>query len=609
MAPHALSDYAFPHWSLVCCLAALLLLPQHVLSQQSASQTLFQKNCAGCHGEDARGTAKAPGLAMNQRVAGQTPEELTAFLAQGNIADGMPSFADLSVADRAALAKYLRRLNLGIIVRPPVPTQPTRKITWGPPKAGDWLTYNGNVSANRYSPLKEINTANVSSLKLKWIFPIQYFGLETTPLEADGVLYVTGPNQVFAIDALTGSTIWQYSRPGSAGMVGDAKLGTNRGVAIFRDKVFYVTDNGHLLALDRAAGKLLWERPIAAESEGQHYGGTIAPLIIDDMIITGVSGADEGIRGFVAAFKPEDGSLIWQHWTVPRKGEPGIESWGDKEPLIGGGSTWSTGSYDPSSDTLYWSVGNPFPDGDDRDRPGDNLYTDSVLALNPKTAALKWYYQFTPHDVEDRDAAEPDVLVDTVYRGKPSKLMLHADRNGFFYVLDRTNGEVLLAKPFLRRIDWASSIGPDGRPVVKDPHGCPNDGANWDSTAFSPETRLYYFLALEQCVSDRNSGYPDEQGQRFLRALNIDTGEIAWEVPQPGAARAKTWSGVLATAGGLIFYGHPNGGFAAVDQRNGKMLWEFPTNIFMKASPMTFMLDGKQYVVVAAGPNILCFGL
>jgi PQQ-dependent dehydrogenase (methanol/ethanol family) len=611
MAPRALSDYAFPGWHRAWHVGALLLLllPQHLLSQQSSSQTLFQKNCAGCHGEDARGTAKAPGLAMNQRVAGQTPEQLSAFLAQGNIAGGMPSFADLSEADRVALAKYLRRLNLGIIVRPPVPAQPTRKITWGLPKPGDWLTYNGNDSANRYSPLKEINTSNVSSLKLKWIFPIQYFGLETTPLEADGVLYVTGPNQVFAIDALTGSTLWQYSRPGSAGMVGDAKLGTNRGVAIFRDKVFFVTDNGHLLALDRANGNLLWEKPIAADSEGQHYGGTIAPLIVDDMLITGVSGADEGIRGFVAAFKPDDGSLIWRHWTVPRKGEPGIDSWGSKEPITGGGSTWATGSYDPSSDTLYWSVGNPFPDGDDRDRPGDNLYTDSVLALNPKDGALKWYYQFTPHDVEDRDAAEPNVLVDTVYRGKPAKLILHSDRNGFFYVLDRTNGEVLLAKPFLRRIDWASSIGPDGRPVVKDPHGCPNDGANWDSTAFSPETRLYYFLALEQCVTDRNNGYPDEQGQRFLRALNIDTGEIAWEVPQPGAARAKTWSGVLATAGGLLFYGHPNGGFAAVDQRNGKMLWEFPTNIFMKASPMTFMLDGKQYIVVAAGPNILCFGL
>ena len=587
----------------------LFLLPQPLLSQQSSSQELFNRNCAGCHGEDARGTAKAPGLAMNQRVAGQSPEELSAFLERGNIAGGMPSFSDLPAADRAALAKYLRRLNVGIIIRPTIASQPTRKITWGPAQPGDWLTYNGNDSSNRYSPLKEINTANVPSLKLKWIFPIQYFGLETTPLAGDGVLYVTGPNQVFALDAVTGSTIWQYSRPPSAGMVGDAKLGTNRGVAILRDQVFFVTDNGHLLALDRATGKLRWETPIAADGEGQHYGGTIAPLIVNDTIVAGVSGADEGIRGFVAAFKPENGALVWRHWNVPRKGEPGIESWQGKEPITGGGSSWLTGSYDPSSDTLYWPTGNPWPDGEDRDRPGDNLYTDSVLALNAKTGELKWFYQFTPHDVEDRDAAEPDVLVDTVYRGKPSKLLLHADRNGFFYVLDRTNGNLLLAKPFLHRVDWASSIGPDGRPVVKDPHGCPNDAANWDSTAFSPETRLYYFLALEQCVSEHNSGYPDEKGQRFLRALSIDTGEIVWEVPQPGGARAKTWSGVLATAGGLIFYGQPNGGFAAVDQRDGKTLWQFPTNIFMKASPMTFTVDGKQYVVVAAGPNILCFGL
>jgi PQQ-dependent dehydrogenase (methanol/ethanol family) len=587
----------------------LFLLSQPLLSQQSTPQELFRKNCAGCHGEDARGSAKAPGLAMNQRVAGESPEQLSAFLAQGNIAGGMPSFSDLSVTDRSALAAYLRRLNEGIIVRPPIASQAARKITWGPPQPGDWLTYNGNDSGNRYSPLKEINTANVSSLKLMWIFPIQSFGLETTPLAGDGVLFATGPNQVFALDALTGSVIWQYSRPASEGMVGDAKLGTNRGVAILRDKVFFVTDDGHLLALDRGTGKLFWETPIAADAEGQHYGGTIAPLIVDDTIIAGVSGADEGIRGFLAAFKPDNGALLWRHWTVPRKGEPGIETWQGKEPITGGGSTWLTGSYDPSSDTLYWSTGNPWPDGDDRDRPGDNLYTDSVLALNPKTGALKWYYQFTPHDTEDRDAAEPDVLVDTAYRGKPSKLLLHADRNGFFYVLDRTNGEVLLAKPFLRRVDWASSIGPDGRPVVKDPRGCPNDAANWDSTAFSPQTRFYYFLALEQCVSKNNGGYPDQQGQRFLRALNIDTGEIVWDVPQTGAARAKTWSGVLATAGGLIFYGQPNGGFAAVDQWNGKTLWRFPTNIFMKASPMTFMVAGRQYVVVAAGPNILCFGL
>ena len=201
------------------------------------------------------------------------------------------------------------------------------------------------------------------------------------------------------------------------------------------------------------------------------------------------------------------------------------------------------------------------------------------------------------------------MLVDTVYQGKPSKLLLHADRNGFFYVLDRTNGKVLLAKPFLRRVDWASSIGPDGRPVMNDPRGCPSDAANWSSTAYSPQTRLYYFLALEECVGDKPGGYPDQTGQRFLRAVNIETGDIVWEVPQPGAARAKTWSGVLATAGGLIFYGQPNGGFAAVDGRTGKTLWHFPTNVRMKASAMTFAVAGQQYVAVAAGPNILCFGL
>jgi len=326
------------------------------------------------------------------------------------------------------------------------------------------------------------------------------------------------------------------------------------------------------------------------------------------MVIAGVAGADEGIRGFVAAFNAATGALVWRHWTVPSRGEPGIETWQGKEPVAGGGSTWLTGSYDASSGTLYWPTGNPWPDDDDRDRPGDNLYTDCVLALNAQTGDLKWHYQFTPHDMLDRDATEPNVLIDTIYKGKPSKLLLHADRNGFFYVLDRTNGKLLLAKPFLRRVDWAKSIGPDGRPVVTDPRGCPSDAANWDSTAFSPDTRLYYFMALEECVG-KPTGYPDQTGQRFLRAVNIETGEIVWEVPQPGPARAKTWSGVLATAGGLIFYGQPNGGFIAADQRDGKTLWQFPTNIRMKASPMTFTLGGKQYVAVAAGPNILCFGL
>jgi glucose dehydrogenase len=534
---------------------------------------------------------------MNPRVAEQSAEQLRVYVQHGNPDAGMPSFADLASEELAALTRYLHRINVETII--PVPPEPERKITWGDPQPGDWLTYNGNESGNRYSPLRQINLANVASLKLKWVFPISYFGLEVTPLAADGVIYVTGPNQVFALDALTGSLQWHYSRPPSAGMSGDAALGTNRGVAILRDKVFFETDNAHLLALDRARGKLVWETPLApAMPAGEHhrYGGTMAPLIVNDMVIAGVAGADEGIRGFVAAYNPANGAVIWRTWTVPPR------------PITGGGSTWLTGSYDRSTDTLYWATGNPWPGGDDRNRPGDNLYTDCVLALDAKTGEIKWHYQFTPDDVEDRDATEPNVLVDTTYQGKPSKLLLHADRNGFFYVLDRTDGHLLLAKPFLRRVDWASSIGAGGRPVVSDPHGGPTDAANWDSTAFSPVTRLYYVLTLEECTG-QPTGYPEQTGRRFLRALNIDTGAIVWEIPQPGPARAKTWSGVLATAGGLLFYGQPNGGFAAVDPRNGRTVWQFPTNVRMKASPMTFTTGGKQYIAVAAGPMILCFGI
>lgn len=567
------------------------------------SPELFHQQCASCHGGDARGTAKGPGLVGNPHIAAQSAEQLQSFLQHGNPGSGMPAFNDLPPADLISLVNYLRSLNLNT---PPVGSASLPKLSWRPPQPGDWLTYNGNLSANRYSELQQITTANVANLKLQWIFPTHYFGLETTPLAADGVLYFTAPNQVFAIDALSGAPLWTYARPPTTGLTGDAKLGTNRGVALLNDKVFFVTDNAHLLALSRSSGDLLWEVPMA--DERQEYGGTLAPLIVDDNVIAGVAGADEGIRGFVAAFKASTGALVWRRWTIPLHGEKGAETWQGDEPLLGGGSTWLTGSYDPISATLYWPTGNPFPDSDDRGRPGDNLYTDSILALNAKTGELKWHYQFTPHDLLDRDATEPPVLVDTTYRGTLRHLLLHSDRNGFFYVLDRTNGELLLAKPFLRRVDWAHSIGSDGRPVVIDPNGCPSDAANWDSTAFSPLTHLYYFLALEECVG-KPVGYPDETGQRFLRAINIETGEVVWEVAQPGPARAKTWTGVLATAGGLVFYGKPNGGFDAVDQRTDETLWHFPTNVRMKAPPITFTVNGKQYVVVAGGPNLLCFAL
>jgi PQQ-dependent dehydrogenase (methanol/ethanol family) len=488
------------------------------------------------------------------------------------------------------------------------------------PRPGDWSTYNGQLNGNRYSGLNQINASNVKDLVLKWIFPMPHFGLESTPIVLDGVMYVSGNNQAYAIDALTGSQVWKYSRPPTKGLVGDASLGTNRGVAILGDKIFMVTDNAHLLALNRVTGSLVWD--VVMPEEPERYGSTVSPLIINDTVIAGVSGGDWGMRGFIACYQAATGELLWRHWTLPAKpGDPGIDTWGKEPPLLAGGSTWLTGTYDKETDTLYWPTGNPWPDRDDRNRPGDNLFTDCILALNPHTGALKWYFQFTPHDTADRDATEPPVLIDTEYRGKQRKLLLHADRNGFFYVLDRTNGELLLTKTFLHRVNWATGIGPDGRPQLavqpatasNRERSCPDNAANWSSTAFSPTTRLYYLMTLEDCHEIQPSGSQAEQdvqpGERYMRAINIDTGEVAWEIPQTGPVILKTWSGVLATAGGLVFYGDPNGAFVAVDERKGKTLWHFDTNVGMKASPMTFLVGGKQFVAVAAGSVFLCFGL
>lgn len=500
------------------------------------------------------------------------------------------------------------------------------------PHPGDWITYNGNLNANRYSALAQINTSNVRQLKVKWIFTVplwknlvpdsgyfvqnyETFGLEMTPLVADGVMYITGPGSVFALDAQSGRLIWEYSRHRTPGIVGDASLGTNRGVAILGDKLFYVTDNAHLIALNRITGKPVWESVMP--DEPQHYGGTVAPLIVKDMVVAGVAGGDWGIRGFVAAFKAETGERVWRTWTIPAKGEPGIETWGPKEPKLGGGATWLTGSYDPETDTLYWPTGNPWPDSDDRDRPGDNLYTDSILALDPATGKMKWYYQFTPHDVKDQDANQPPVLIDTRYQGQERKLMLYGGRDGFFYVLDRTNGKVLLAKPLVKRLTWASGIGADGRPQLlkEGAVSCPDIATNWNATAFSPKTRLYYVMVREKCVvnltSLRRGQEPPhvEPQKKYLRALDIDTGKIVWEMPQAGPSEVKREAGLLATAGGLIFYGDPPGDFVALDERNGKPLWHFPAGSENKASPMTYMVGGKQFLTVAIGPNVLCFSL
>ena len=494
------------------------------------------------------------------------------------------------------------------------------------PAAGDWPTYNGTVLGNRHSGLNQINRNNVARLQLQWTYSLPYGLLEMTPVLHEGILYVTGPNQVCALDARAGREIWCYTQPrNSAGTIaGDAAKGATRGAAVLGSRVFFTTDNAHLICLNAVTGALMWD--VNMPDGPWHYGATAAPLVVNDLVIAGISGGDAPLRGFVAAFRATTGQPVWRFWTVPKRGEPASETWLGTALETGGGATWLTGSYDPESGLLFWPTGNPFPDTDGSQRGGDNLYTNCVLALDAKTGRLRWHYQFTPHDLHDWDATEPLVLVDATFQGRPRKLLLQANRNGFFYVLDRTNGELLLAKPFVKRLTWASGVGKDGRPqelqgsrpTTGGTLACPavRGATNWYSTAFHPETKLFYVMAVEDCSIYRQSklgGYvplldPANPPKKFLRAIDIGTGDISWEVPQIGAPEAN-YSGVLSTAGGLVFYGETGGGFAAVDAATGRSLWHFETGQEWKASPMTYVVNERQYVAVASGGNVLSFAL
>jgi len=500
------------------------------------------------------------------------------------------------------------------------------------PKPGDWPTYNGHLSGNRHSPLSQINASNIAQLGARWMFNIPGSRrLEVTPVVVDGTMYVTMANEAYALDAASGRQIWHYSRPLTKGVIGDAGTAINRGVAVLGDRVFMVTDHAHLIALNRFTGQLLWDSEMA--DFRKHYGATSAPLVVKDLVISGTSGGDEGARGFIDAYRASTGEHAWRFWTMPAPGEPLSETWVGRAIEHGCVDSWLTGTYDPSTDLIYWPTGNPCPDFNGDERKGDNLYSSSVLALEPETGKLRWYYQFSPHDLHDWDATETPMLIDTEFRGRQRKLLVQANRNGFFYVLDRVTGEFLLAEPFVKKLNWASGIGTDGRPKLlpgqePTPQGtetCPSMGGatNWMSTAFNPSTGLFYVMAMEACnIYVKSSAWwqpgqsfygggarrvPGETGQKFLRAIDVKTGKIAWEVPQVGAGASA--GGVLSTAGGVVFLGDDSGAFAAVDAKDGKPLWHFNTNAAFRASPMTYMAGGKQYVSMAAGSNIIAFAL
>ena len=605
-----------------------LLAGALTLAAATPGEVEFRRRCAGCHGLEGTGGERAPAA----RAAGRTPAQIADVIRAGIPGRGMPAFPNVPEAELQALIGFVSH------VKAPERAGPRLEVRGLPfaevlnPAKGSWPTYHGQLGGNRHSELAGIHRVNVGLLTLRWMATIPgAASLQVTPVVVDDVMYVTATNECHALDARSGKLLWSYRRLRTKGMVGDAAGGVNRGVAVLGKRLFLVTDDAHLLALDRATGQLLWDTVMA--DHRQNYGATSAPLVVGDLVLSGTSGGDEGVRGFLAAYHATTGKEAWRFWTVPLPGEPAAATWGPHGLDHACATAWLTGSYDPALNLLFWATGNPCPDFNGDQRPGDNLYSSSVVALRPADGRLVWHYQFTPHDVHDWDAQQTLMVVNAPFEGRPRQLLLEANRNGFFYVLDRTNGKLLRATSFIRKLTWAKAIGGDGRPILlpgAEPteggaYACPAvEGAtNWMSTAFSPLTGFYYVMALEKCGIYRKQqeewrpgkafyggGSKDPAGEtprKYLRAIELATGKIAWEYPQTGLA--QTWGGVLSTAGGLVFLGDDSGDFTAVDASTGRPLWRFAANQPWHASPMTFTAAGSQLVAIAGGPNILVFGI
>ncbi|HJZ65858.1 MAG TPA: PQQ-dependent dehydrogenase, methanol/ethanol family [Candidatus Acidoferrum sp.] len=490
----------------------------------------------------------------------------------------------------------------------------------------NWMMYSGNYSGLRHSSLDQVNTGNAASLVPKWAYQTMAGGkFETTALVVDGVLYATGPDdRAFALDARSGRPIWQYQRalpPDVRPCCGRV----NRGVAILGDKVFMGTLDAHVIALDAKTGVVVWDITAADYSKG--YSFTLAPLVIRNLVLVGVSGGEYGIRGFIDAYDAATGARKWRFYTIPAPGEPGSETWEGDSWKIGGSPAWITGTFDPATNTTFWTTGNPAPSNRGAGREGDNLYSDSLLALDPDTGKLKWHFQFTKHDEHDYDATQVPVMIDD----GDKRWIAQANRNGFFYLLDRTNGKLLAATQYAKQT-WSNSKDSIGRPVGSkegEPTAegnpvCPGafGATNWMSPTYDPQTKLFYVTAREQCdifstapqtyeaghAFYGSAYYPNDATQPFfgaLRALDPATGKLVWEWKH----NSPSWSGVLSTAGGIVFTGDAEGNFIALDAKNGKALWHFQCGASLVAGPMTYAVDGKQYVAVAAGSTLFAFGL
>jgi len=498
---------------------------------------------------------------------------------------------------------------------------------------GDWLTYGGNYASQRFSELKQVNAENVSNLKMQWVYQLRQQGIfESSPIVVDGMMYVTEPpTTVTALDVRTGRPIWRWTAKLPQHLLTIGLFPTNRGVAILGDTIYVATIDAHLVALDAKTGAEKWSVEIGKNEDAVAI--TQAPLAINGKIIVGMGGGEGGLRGYIDAYDAKDGKRLWRLYTIPTAGEPGVETWEGDSWKYGGATTWNTGAYDPELNTIYWGTGNPAPDWNGDARKGDNLYSCSLLAIDADTGKMKWYFQFSPHETHDWDASEPPILFDATINGKKRKIVAQANRNAFYYVLDRETGEFLAGKAYAKET-WAKGLDAKGRPIELpniDPTPQGNliypsitGSVNWTSSSYSPLTGLFYVDTREQgayyykghpTISPHNpQDIGGGGGQKVvggddaysaIRALDATTGDLKWQFKMVG----DSWTGTLVTAGNLVFCADAGGNFFALNATDGKPLWHVQLGNSVRANPITYSVDGKQYVEAAAGNSVFVFSL
>ena len=600
----------------------------------------FLRVCAACHGGNAQGGSAPNLLAYLSRSTDWSFFSTVRWGRKDTAMAAQPvserEIWEVQAYLRSKTRAWAKEAAAHLASAPPKIDVPFSKLLNAADHPDEWLMYSGDMHAQRHSRLNQINRTNVRDLRVAWATQLRPATkpLAATPIVANGVMFVSeAPDGVVALDARDGRILWRFSRPVDPSKLPVCCGAFNRGVAVLGSRVYVATLDSWLVALDAATGKRVWEAQVADHKEG--YTMTSAPLILDGLVVVGVAGGETGIRGFLAAFSAEDGKRAWQFNTVPGPGEPGHETWAGDSWKTGGASTWSVGAYDPKLDILYWSTGNPWPPFDSQGREGDNLYSNSIIALNPKTGKLLWHFQLTPADANDWDATQQIILADITWNGEKVPAALMASRNAFYYALDRRDGRFLYGKPFVKQT-WAKGLDAKGRPIhdrstVPSPQGTLvypwlHGGTNWWPPTYDPKRKLHYvptvdgatiYFRLEEKLKP---GTMTMRGTTVLatnrpavmavKALDPDTGEAKWttRLDEGDFVQFARITGLLSTDGDIVFAGLMDR-ISILDSDTGAVLWKFRPGALVNAGPATYSVDGVQYFAVIAGNVLFTFSL